>query len=264
LTPRPVTPGPQDRKLNHKLARQIIKEARRLPSVAERMRLISAKFIGAPYFVGPLVGSASEPEEFVATLAGFDCVTYQETVLALAWANDVDEFLNLLRRLRYKNGEVSYAGRLHYSTDWVKANVKRGFLRDLTRGADTLARTKTVDFLKDFKPRAVTFRYFPKRKLGKVSRRFQDGDLIFFASTRQGLDTFHVGLLFRDGGRLLMRHAARSRGGVVEQELAEFVQANPMPGFIVARPVEQPESLCGGASSAQHCHIKRRAREPKS
>jgi cell wall-associated NlpC family hydrolase len=231
-----MTPGPRDRKLSRQLAQQLIKEARRLPSVGQRMRHISARFLGAPYFIGPLVGSEATPEEFVATLSGFDCVTLVETTLALAWAADVPDFLHLLREIRYKNGEVSYPTRLHYSTDWMKANVRRGFLQDITRGDDTQVKTKVLDFLKAFKPRTVNFRYFPKRKLNKVSRLVEDGDVILFASTRKGLDTFHVGLLFREGEGVVMRHAARSRGGVVEQDLAEFVKANTMPGFLLARP----------------------------
>jgi hypothetical protein len=84
----------------------------------------------------------------------------------------------------------------------------------------------------------ISFRYFPKRKLAQVSRRLKDGDLIFFVSTRKGLDVFHTGIVFRDADRVILRHAARSRGGVVEQELAEFVRSNRMPGFIIVRPTE--------------------------
>ena len=36
-----------------------------------------------------------------------------------------------------------------------------------------------------------------------------------------------------------MRHASRSQGGVVEQELSSFLKANRMAGVILARPVEQ-------------------------
>jgi hypothetical protein len=62
------------------------------------------------------------------------------------------------------------------------------------------------------------------------------GDLIFFASTRKQHDVFHCGIIVRDGDRVLMRHASRSRGGVVEQDLEEFLKANRMAGVIVVRP----------------------------
>jgi hypothetical protein len=67
-----------------------------------------------------------------------------------------------------------------------------------------------------------------------------DGDIIFFVSMRQGLDIFHLGMLFRATKGVLLRHAARSRGQVVEQELANFCAANTMPGFLIARPCEKP------------------------
>ena len=61
-------------------------------------------------------------------------------------------------------------------------------------------------------------------------------DLIFFASTKRRLDIFHCGIVVRDGERLRMRHAARSRNGVVEQDLDDFLKDNRMAGVIVVRP----------------------------
>jgi len=69
-----------------------------------------------------------------------------------------------------------------------------------------------------------------------LERHLQTGDLIFFVSTRKNLDVFHTGIIIRDGKRLLMRHASRSRGLVVEQDLNEFLKANRMAGVIVVRP----------------------------
>jgi hypothetical protein len=66
----------------------------------------------------------------------------------------------------------------------------------------------------------------------------ETGDLIFFASTRKHLDVFHCGILVRDARRILVRHASRSRGGVVEQDLNDFLKGNRMSGIITARPKE--------------------------
>ncbi len=223
-------------KLDRKITQQIVKASSQFLTIGERLKFITAQFIGKPYIINPLIGSDTEPERFTATYDGFDCVTYLETCLALAWAKKADEVNDLLREIRYRNGNIKWEERLHYTTDWSKYHVKRGVFRDITRGADTLSRTKEINWLKCFTPRTITYRYFPKRKLGKVSKRLQDGDLIYFASTRKGLDTFHVGLLFWVNGKLVLRHAAKSKGGVVEQGLAEFVKVNTMPGFIVVRP----------------------------
>lgn len=225
-------------KLDRKLTQQILKASSQFPTIGARLKFISAQFIGKPYIIGPLIGSDTETEVFTATYDGFDCVTYLETCLALAWAKKAEEVTDILREIRYRKGNIQWEDRLHYTTDWSKYHIKRGAFTDITRGADTLTRTKEISFLKCFAPRTITYRYFPKRKLNKVSKRFRDGDLIYFASTRKGLDTFHVGLLVWVDGKLMVRHSAKSKGGVVEQELAEFVKVNTMPGFIVARPKE--------------------------
>ena len=225
-------------KLNSQITRRLLKKASQFNSVGEKLRWITEQLIGKPYIIGPLIGSEETPEQFTATYDAFDCVTYLETCLALAWAKNVDEVNDVLREIRYRDGNVKWEDRLHYTTDWSKYHVKRGAFKDITRGEDTLSKTKEINFLKCFSPRTITFRYFPKRKLNKVSKNFRDGDLIYFASTRKGLDTFHVGMLFWVDGKLMMRHSAKSKGGVVEQELAEFVKMNTMPGFIVTRPNE--------------------------
>jgi hypothetical protein len=93
-----------------------------------------------------------------------------------------------------------------------------------------------LDYLPDLEPKTGHFRYFPTRMLPQVCRRLMDGDLIYFVSTRKGLDVFHVGLLIKNGEHFHLRHAAHSRGAVVEQELFDFVRVNRMSGFIINRP----------------------------
>jgi Protein of unknown function (DUF1460) len=70
----------------------------------------------------------------------------------------------------------------------------------------------------------------------RLAAYLRTGDLIFFVSTRRNLDVFHAGIIVRGGKSMLMRHASRSQGLVVEQELREFLKANRMAGVMVARP----------------------------
>jgi hypothetical protein len=84
-------------------------------------------------------------------------------------------------------------------------------------------------------PRQAQFRYFPKSALEYVSRWLIDGDLIYFVSNDKDLDTYHIGLIIRQGERLLLRHARHMRHRVFEQPLADFVRVIHSPGFIVNR-----------------------------
>lgn len=217
---------------------QLLLEARTQPNIGARMKLISERLLGLPYLLHPLKGSVTEPEQLVVRLDGFDCVTFIETVLALSGAADVNGFLDRLRALRYDKAEVSYATRLHYTTDWHAANVRRGYLRDLTQGSQTAERAKVLNAVPGIPARNVTVHYFPKAKLAALNSTWQDGDLIYFVAGRNWLDTNHVGMLFRVDGQLRIRHASHRLGGVVEQSLAEYFATNQMIGFMIARPVE--------------------------
>jgi hypothetical protein len=224
-----------------KLAAGILRQIQNTSPIGARMRLIANRFRGLPYVRNPLIGDAVSPELFTVSLKEFDCVTYMETVLALALTRSVEEFLDLLRRLRYKNGVVEWRCRNHYMSDWIRNNARIGVVENLTRGANTVTRSKSLDLIQGLCRRQASVRCFPKRRFTNVTDQARDGDLIFFVSTKKHLDVFHTGILFRDesDGRILLNHASRSRGGVVEQPLVDFLKENRMAGYILIRPVEK-------------------------
>jgi cell wall-associated NlpC family hydrolase len=100
----------------------------------------------------------------------------------------------------------------------------------------TLRMERVLSVVPGLDPQRIRLKCVPKQAVPRLERYLQTGDLIFFASTHKHLDVFHAGIIVRDGNKLLMRHASRSQGGVVEQELTEFLKANRMTGVIVARP----------------------------
>ncbi len=221
------------------VARKLLNDVRDVTTLSERMRIISGYFLGCPYIMNPLIGSTTTPEAFTVSLEGFDCVTYIETVLALASANSVDQFVEFMRQIRYKDDQIDWRKRNHYMTGWIKSNARRGFVKNVTRGRDAISKSRTLGTLEGLPPKSVTFKCFPKRIYSRIKTLIEDGDLIFFASTRQRLDVFHTGLLFRDGDQIVLRHASHSQNGVVEQPLTEFLKRNRMAGLILVRPVKE-------------------------
>ncbi|MBI1764187.1 MAG: DUF1460 domain-containing protein [Acidobacteria bacterium] len=228
---------------NLNTARTLLAAARATATLGDRAQSISAHLIGAPYLLNPLIGSPTEPEQLVTRFDGFDCVTFVETVLALAVSHRAEEFPAKLREIRYENGRVDYRARLHYMTAWSRYQVQRGFLHDLTSGPGTLERTVTLSVVPGIPPKQISFRYFPKQELDRVSKWLANGDLIFFVAPHQDLDVYHVGLVFREGGKLLVRHARQQRGQVIEQPLAGFIRLMQGTGFMIYRPVENTADL---------------------
>jgi cell wall-associated NlpC family hydrolase len=218
---------------------------KRAQPVAVRVDSISRQFLGRPYVTNPLIGSAETPEVFIAGIdgirGGFDCVTYMETVIARSYARNRKDYAAFLRRIRYESGRVDWKRRNHYMTNWIRNNSRARLVQQLNFGTVSISKQRDLNVVPGLPPQKQRFSCVPKRRLGKIVGNIQSGDLIFFASTRPHLDVYHCGIVIRDGERLLMRHAARSQGGVVEQDLSSFLKANRMAGVILARPVEQAQ-----------------------
>ncbi|HYL59898.1 MAG TPA: N-acetylmuramoyl-L-alanine amidase-like domain-containing protein [Candidatus Acidoferrales bacterium] len=229
----------QPRDLNRRRVRQLLSMARHQRSFAARIDLLSRQLVGRPYKSNPLIGSADTAEVFTAALDGFDCVTYIETVLALARATTVADFIECLRKIRYEHGRIHWRRRNHYSIVWIRNNARAGIVRPLSAPTvPTVARQRVLNVVPGLAPLRTRVRCVPKSATPRLERSLQNGDLIFFASTRMNLDVFHAGIIVRGGERVLMRHASRSRARVVEQRLREFLKSNRMAGVIVVRPLE--------------------------
>jgi hypothetical protein len=217
---------------------RLLSQIRSCRSVAGRVDVLSRHFLGRPYTEDPLIGSARTPEVFTASLNAFDCVTYIETILALARSGSYDEFAKWLRKIRYEHGRVAWNRRNHYISDWIRSNAREGIVRPVPLPAGSVVvRERVLNLLPELPVQKVQVKAVPKGNLHRLEGSVRTSDLIFFASTRKNLDVFHGGIVIRNGKRLLLRHAVRSRGFVVEQDLKEFLQANRMAGVILIRPV---------------------------
>jgi hypothetical protein len=216
---------------------QLLSETKYDRCAGSRIDVLSRHFLGHSYKPNPLIGSADTAEVFTASLDGFDCVTYLETVVALARASNVDDFIEWLRKIRYERGRIQWERRNHYMTLWIRNNVRNGIVRPVSMPAvPILTMERVLNVVPGLAAQRTRVKCVPKRAVPRLEPHLQSGDLIFFVSTRKYLDVFHAGIIVRDGKRVFMRHASRSQGYVVEQELSEFLKANRMTGVIVVRP----------------------------
>jgi hypothetical protein len=227
----------QPRGLNRRRVEQLLSQTKDECAIDSRIEVLSRHFLGRPYQTNPLIGSADSAEVFAASIDRFDCVTYIETVVALARASTVDGFVEGLRKIRYEGGRVQWDRRNHYVTLWIRNNVREGIIRRVSMTAvPTVSIERVLNVVPGLAPRRIRIRCITKRAVARCAERLQSGDLISFVSTQKRLDVFHAGIIVRDGKRILMCHASRSQGGVVERELSEFLKANRMAGVIVVRP----------------------------
>jgi D-alanyl-D-alanine carboxypeptidase/D-alanyl-D-alanine-endopeptidase (penicillin-binding protein 4) len=217
----------------------ILDDTTREADLEARLEQISQRFLGRPYLECPLGGGPDLAEELRITLEGFDCVTYVEHVVALACSKTLNEFVSKVRRIRYEAGEIDWSRRNHYMTDWARNNEAEGFFANLTKGPDTVEKLCTLDLISGLPAKVASFSYLPTRNFSRVGELARTGDLVFFVSTKGTLDVFHTGLLIVREGQMIVRHAARSAGAVVDQDLREFVARNEPAGFFLLRPLCQ-------------------------
>ena len=224
---------------DQRCVQQLLSQTKFEPSISRRIDVLSRHFLGYSYRSNPLIGAADTDEVFTAALDGFDCVTYIETILALARASKVADFTESLRTIRYQQGRIEWSSRNHYMTLWIRNNLSEGLIGPFsTPGVPLINRERLLNVVPGLPVRRTCLRCVPKRAIARLQSYLQTGDLIFFASTRKNLDVFHTGILVHNGERLMMRHASRSQGRVVEQKLGDFIKANRMAGVIVVRPQE--------------------------
>lgn len=229
----------QPRGLNRRRVEQLLSKTKYDRSAASRIEILSRQLLGRSYKPNPLVGSADTAEVFTASLDGFDCVTYIETVVALARARTVDDFAERLRKIRYEQGRIQWEWRNHYMTLWIRNNVREGIIKPVSMPPVPIRTTERIlNVVPGLAPQRTRMKSVPKPAVPRLERYLQTGDLIFFVSTRKHLDVFHAGIIVRDGEKVFMRHASRSQGVVVEQDLSEFLKTNRMTGVIIARPQE--------------------------
>src|SRR5260370_28594930 len=203
------------RGLIRRRAEQLLSETRHVDSSVSRIDVLSRRFLGQPYIPNPLIGSADTVESFTASFDGFDCVTSIETIVALARASNVDDFIEWLRKLRYARGRIQWERRNHYMTTWIRNNVRAGILRAVSMASvPILSRERVLDVVPGLSSQRTRMKCVPKAAVPRLERYLQSGDLIFFASTRKNLDMFHAGIIVRYCKKVFMRHAPLRHGSV--------------------------------------------------
>ena len=229
-----------------------ISEARTLPMDSCRTLHFAKKMLGVPYVAGTLDGN--DEEQLVVHFDKLDCTTFVETVLALAITekqckgNAFTNFKNALMFVRYRDGKLDgYASRLHYFSDWIKDNERKGILREVT-SKSSYAQTKELwlDFMSthssSYLPmtkdtslvqqiatqekawQGVEVSYLPKDKLTLSSSelKIKNGDILAITTNIKGLDVVHVGFAFWKGEELHMLHASSVANKVIEDPLSLY------------------------------------------
>ncbi len=224
---------------------------------------VGKTFLGIPYVAKTL--EIGDTETLVVNL---DCTTYVENVLAFSLMlekgqSSFDDFTETLENIRYKNGELEgYASRLHYFSEWIANNEKKGLLKDITAEIGGTEITKDINFMSthrelypflsdddNFEKIQASENYLndqaicilPQDQIAANEHLIQTGDIIALTTSIDGLDITHTGIATREkDGRIHLLHAST---GSMEVEVSELPLADYLKkiksntGIMVARPI---------------------------
>jgi hypothetical protein len=223
----------KDREIFEKLIRVLEDKKPSLRSSPELVTEVAKFFLGTPYGTGTLETKGAE--RLTVNLREVDCFTFVENVVVLSRLfhskkKSFGTFLDLLKNVRYRRGRMQgYPSRLHYFSDWIHDNQKKGIVRDVTAEVGGRPAKMTIYFMTshpDLYPalrdaanlrkmksveRTVSARttfFIPKKNLRRFEKRIRDGDVIAITTRTYGLDVQHVGIAARVNNRIHLLHAS--------------------------------------------------------
>ncbi|MBK7863014.1 MAG: DUF1460 domain-containing protein [Archangiaceae bacterium] len=213
--------------------------------LAANPAVTAEKFLGVKYVVSPLgEGEGYDPDPRYRTDA-FDCLTFVETSMALTVSPDAPQAT--LDQIRYQGDAVGYAERNHVmEAQWLPRNLEKGFLREVTKqygGDATVHVTKVLgdeqweakegQSLKLDKAHQARGEFgidlIPARVAAEKLKAAPDGTVfVVVRADRPRLVTriSHVGFLVHKKKGVYLRHASRTFGKVVDEELASYLARN--------------------------------------
>lgn len=207
-------------------------------------------FIGVPYVAHTL--EVNDSERLVVNTRELDCTTLVENVTALTLCarQEVYTFRNFtdnLTAIRYHGGVIDgYVSRLHYFTEWIVDNTKKGIVYEVQNPHSVFKAVQTInvgfmsanpEYYKQLKSNpalvgkirvsektinGMKFRYIPKNAItnSKTMRDvIHNGDIIAITCKKAGLDIAHLGFAVwhKDGLHLL--NASMIHKKVVEEPM---------------------------------------------
>ena len=227
---------------------KLLQEGKKQKGKQDLVLFFARKFLGIPYVASTLENNTDE--QLVINLRQLDCTTFVENVLTLTLCTKngqttFDDFCNQLRKIRYRNGKVGYPTRLHYFSEWISDNTRMGFVEETQAPNPPFSAVQTlqINFMSThvdkypmlvrtpsfIKPIAQmeselngqTCRYIPKVGIlnnAACKQAVKDGNILALVTSRQGLDTSHVGYAIWKKDGLHLFHASSLQKKVVEDK----------------------------------------------
>lgn len=232
---------------------KLLNDAKKQPESTNYIIYFARKLKGIPYVAHTL--EINKKKKLVINLRQLDCTTYVENVVALSMCMSEKKytfksFSDNLKKIRYRDeSQPHYTQRLHYFTDWIENNTKKGICKEIQSPTPPFTNTQKINvfymsenpskykMLKE-NPKYIptirkteqninqkTYKYIPKTEVkntNTVRRTIQDGDIIATTTSLKGLDIQHIGFAIWHKDGLHMLNASSLHHKVVEEPMTLY------------------------------------------
>lgn len=230
----------------------------------QRLQQIATAFLGRPY-VGHTL-EVSDEEQIVINTRELDCLTLVENILAIYRTSIYDKpcfanYVSQIERIRYRKGKIGdYTTRLHYYSDWMYDNGKKGVVKNISALLSGVEMTPDVWFMSrnpiyytalqnhpeyvdiisgiESKINSRSYSFIPKSSIESVSHNINTGDIIGITTSIKGLDMSHTGMALKVDGMLYLLHASSEfkRVMITESPFVEYTkEIKNQTGIVVLR-----------------------------
>ncbi|MCS7296855.1 MAG: DUF1460 domain-containing protein [Bacteroidia bacterium] len=220
-------------------------------------REIARQWQGLPYGSG---GKGLGPQELLLNLEQMDCMTAVENLMALHLTHQhqtssIQDFIRFLSEVRYQAlPPCRWEDRYHYLTHAFIEWEEKGWgswlpfgspesreVFYITKHRKNYSGFSDWHFIKAIEARLSSHpRYcISSERIGEWLPFLQDGDLIAFVSSEEGLDVSHVGVFFWEKDRPTFAHASlRAKKWVYGEDLCAYLdrRKSKIKGICVFRP----------------------------
>ena len=194
-------------------------------------RYIGKQYLGAKYLESPLGEEKAPDTDPLIRFDAFDCMTFIETALA---NGDLDR----LNKIRYKNGEIDFLTRNHFTElDWLQNNKnivenvsrkygKTNIRRVVIDKQNWLKKVHNIDI--KIPKQTVEIEYIPYSELVNIDNKnplivlFIIDNPNMYNKIGTDLAVIHTGFLLPGN---VLRHASRRYGRVMDADFGEYLQS---------------------------------------
>ncbi|NCS90504.1 MAG: DUF1460 domain-containing protein [Ignavibacteria bacterium] len=259
---------PEDLEICNKKLEFAVQEGMQNLPIGDIIAEVGKTFLGLNYEAHTL--EVEGDEQLVIKLTGLDCTTFLENALTFARCikagkTSFEDYQDNLTQIRYRGGKIDkYPSRLHYFSDWIYDNVKKGIVVDVTKEIGGEPIKFAVDIMSthpdsykqlkennSFIPAISKYEddinsreyfFIPKERVIQLENGINNGDLIAITTNLKGLDVGHVGIAVKmDSGRIHFMHAplVGAKVQISKEPIGEYLEKiKKHTGIIVLRAVE--------------------------